>query len=143
MATDVRIRFGSDLAAVASVEAAIADQGERYLRRVYTAGELSDCVGPHGPDAIRLAGRFAVKEATLKVLDASDEGLAFTSIEAIAGPSGTIRVRLHGRALELANAAGMIGLSASVSVDRHLATAVVVAELVGPDDGESVVLGSI
>ncbi len=141
MSTDVRIRLGLDLVEVASIEAAIADQGDRYLARVYTAGELDDCRGRRGPDATRLAGRFAVKEATLKVLPASEEGVAFTSIELVADESAVFRVALHGRARELADAAGVTSLSVSLSGDRHVATAVVVAEFGGLDDGESVLLG--
>ena len=140
MSTDVRIRLGLDLVEVASIKSAMADQGDRYLERVYTAAELADCRGRHGPDAVRLAGRFAVKEATLKVLPASDEGLAFTSIELVAEGAGVFRVALHGRAQELADGAGVTSLSVSLSGDRHLATAVVVAEYGGPDDGESVLL---
>ncbi len=141
MSTDVRIRLGLDLVEVPSIEAAIAAQGDRYLERVYTVAELAACRGRRGPDAVRLAGRFAVKEATLKVLPASDEGLAFTSIELVADGSGAFRVALHGRARELADGAGVTRLTVSLSGDRHLATAVVVAEYGGPDDGESVLLG--
>lgn len=141
MSTDVRIRLGLDLVEVAAIEAAIADQGDRYVERVYTAAELADCRGRRGPDAVRLAARFAVKEATLKVLPASDEGIAFTSIELVSDGYGAFRVALHGRARELADGAGVTSLSVSLSGDRHVATAVVVAEFGGPDDGESVLLG--
>jgi holo-[acyl-carrier protein] synthase len=125
----MRLRFGLDLVPVASVADSIADQGQRYLERVYTAGELSDSAGPRGTDPARLAERFAVKEATLKVLSAPDEGIDLRSIELICEPQAGYRVALHGRAAELAAADGIDHLRVSVTRDDRLAAAVVAAEL--------------
>ncbi len=138
--TDVGVRIGLDLVPVGSIEAALADHGERYLERVYTAAEIADCTRPSGPDPVRLAGRFAVKEATLKVLPASDEGLSFRTIELVWEPEDRPRIVLHDRAAELAAKAGIGSLSVSLSGDRHLATAIVVAELTVTTDGEAVAL---
>jgi holo-[acyl-carrier protein] synthase len=139
-ATDIGIRIGLDLVPVRSIEAALADHGERYLERIYTATEIADCMRPSGPDPVRLAGRFAVKEATLKVLPASAEGLSFRTIELVWESADRPRVVLHGRAAELAAEAGIGSLSVSLSGDRDLATAVVVAELIATTDREAVAL---
>jgi holo-[acyl-carrier protein] synthase len=125
----VNLRFGLDLVPVAVVADSIAVQGDRYLDRIYTAAELADSTGPRGTDPARLAERFAVKEATLKVLSRPDEGLDFRSIESLCDGVAGLRVVLHGRAAELAVADGIEHLRVSVTRDDRLAAAVVAAEL--------------
>ena len=123
------LRFGLDLVSVPAVARSIADQGQRYLERVYTTGEILASGGAASPDPSRLAERFAVKEATLKVLPAADEGLDFRSIELVCDAAGALSVRLHGRAAELAAAVGIARLRVSVTRDDRLAAAVVAAEV--------------
>ena len=136
----MNLRFGLDLLAVASVEQSLAEQGARYLTRIYTPGEIADSTRPSGVDARRLAERFAAKEATLKVLPASDEGLDFRAIELrMDAESERMWIDVHGRAAELAAVAGIRRLAVSVTSDRRLAAAVVVAEVDDADDaGEGV-----
>ena len=123
------LRFGLDLVPVASVVQNIADHGARYIERVYTAGEVADSRTASRVDARRLAERFAVKEATLKVLPASDEGIDFRSIELVCDrATGRLGVAVHGRAAELAAASGITRFAVSVTSDERLAAAVVVAE---------------
>ena len=123
------LRFGLDLVPVAAVRDSMEQQGVRYLQRIYTAAEIEASRGPRGTDPSRLAERFAVKEATLKVLPAADEGLDFRSIELVCHADGSLEVALHGRAAELAAAAGVTRLRVSVTRDDRLAAAVVAAEL--------------
>ncbi len=134
------LRFGLDLLAVASVERSLAEQGERYLTRIYTAGEIADSTRPDGVDPRRLAERFAAKEATLKVLPASDVGLDFRAIELrVDAESERMWIDVNGRAGELAAGAGIRRLAVSVTSDRRLAAAVVVAEVADGDGaGEGV-----
>lgn len=123
------IRVGIDLVATSSVQEALQAHGDRYLARVYTAREVGDCRTAAGVDAECLAARFAAKEATLKVLPASEAGLALTSIEVCRAPSGPVHVELSGRAAELAEEAGITDLALSVTHEGGFAAAVVVAEL--------------
>jgi holo-[acyl-carrier protein] synthase len=124
------LRFGLDLVPVASVVQNIADHDARYVERVYTAGEVADSRTASRVDARRLAERFAVKEATLKVLPASDEGIDFRSIELVCDhTTGRLGVAVHGRAAELAAASGITRFAVSVTSDQRLAAAVVVAEV--------------
>ena len=125
----INLRFGLDHVPVASVAQSIAEQGSRYVERVYTAGEIAASQTRGRTDARRLAQRFAVKEATLKVLPAADEGLDFRSIELTCDESGHLAVVLHGRAAELAAASGIDHLAVSVTGDDRLAAAVVAAEV--------------
>ena len=125
----MNLRFGLDLVPVAAVAGSLADEGSGYLDRVYTAGEQADSAGPHGTDPARLAERFAVKQATLKVLPVADEAVDFRSIELVCEPAGGWRVALHGRAAELAAALGIEALRVSVTRDDRLAAAAVAAEV--------------
>jgi holo-[acyl-carrier protein] synthase len=126
----VPIRVGIDLVTAETVEQALRTaHGERYLERVYTDREIEDCRTAAGIDPERLAARFAAKEATLKVLPVSDEGLALTAIEVRREPSGRVHLQLSGRAAELATEAGVAELSVSLTHEGGFAAAVVVAEL--------------
>jgi phosphopantetheine--protein transferase-like protein len=98
------------------------------VERIYTPDEIADSRGANERiDASRLAERFAVKEATLKVLPASDEGIDFRAIELVCDETGRLGVALHGRAAEIASAAGIGRLAVSVTRDDRLAAAVVAA----------------
>lgn len=124
------LRVGLDLASVNAVAESIRTHGRRYLDRVYTTGELEECDSSSGPDAERLAGRFAAKEATMKVLRPADETpLPWTAIEIRRAPGGSVEVELSGRAAELAATARLGSLSLSITHEPEFAAAVVVATM--------------
>lgn len=124
------LRFGLDLVPVASVVESIAAHEDRYIERVYTPDEVADSRTAARVDPRRLAERFAVKEATLKVLPGSDEGIDFRSIELVCDrATGRLGVAVHGRAAELAAAEGITRFAVSITSDERLAAAVVVAEV--------------
>jgi holo-[acyl-carrier protein] synthase len=126
----MNLRVGIDLASVDAVRESIERHAERYLERVYTPTELSDCGAPGEIDAERLASRFAVKEATMKTLrPAMDDAVPWDTIEVRRDDIGTINVALSGRAAELASDAGISGFDASLSHEADFAAAVVIAEL--------------
>lgn len=130
----MNLRFGLDLVSIASVAQRVADQGSSYIERIYTAGEIADSRTADAIDAPRLAERFAVKQATLKVLPVADEdGIDFRAIELVCDEAGRLDVALHGRAAEVATAAGIGRLAVSVTRDDRLAAAVVAAEVTGTD----------
>ena len=119
------------MTSVAGVRDSIDTHGQHYLDRVYTGDELAECRSPAGLDAERLAARFAVKEAAMKVLrPAEDDAVPWNTIE-VRHPdaSGTVEIELSGRAAELAAAAGLGELSASLTHEAEFAAAVVVAEV--------------
>jgi holo-[acyl-carrier protein] synthase len=99
---------------------------------VYTDDELAYC-NAGGPNRFgRLAARFAAKEATLKALRPTDDGISWTSIEVVREPGGWCDVRLTGAAAELAARAGIRSLALSVTHEQGLAAAVVVAQVSQP-----------
>lgn len=118
-------RVGIDLASVADVREAVAAHGDRYLRRVYTPRELLDC----GGDPARLAGRFAAKEAAIKVLrPRQDTALPWSDIEVLRHPEGWTELRLAGSAALRAEHEGLAAFSVSMSHEGDTACAVVMAE---------------
>ena len=130
----MNLRFGLDLVAIDSVEQSLADNADRYLDRVYTPGEIAASRSAGRPDARRLAERFAVKEATLKVLPAATEGIDFRAIELVCdADTGRPAIVVHGRAADLAEGSGVRRLAVSISSDDRLAAAAVVAEVDDPD----------
>jgi holo-[acyl-carrier protein] synthase len=117
------LRVGIDLVKAATVREALAEHGERYLDRVYTPAEQAQCKG----DALRLAARFAAKEATMKVLQPGNEQpLPWPSIEVVRNPGAAPTIALHGPAAALADAAGITDLALSFSHEDEYAAAVVV-----------------
>jgi holo-[acyl-carrier protein] synthase len=127
------IRVGIDLASVTEVKDSIRTHAEGYLERVYTERELAECRTPGGLDAERLAARFAVKEAAMKVLRPSPhDAVPWNTIEVHhADASGPVEVELSGPAAALAEAGGVGELAASLTHETEFAAAVVVAEMAG------------
>jgi holo-[acyl-carrier protein] synthase len=123
----VGLRVGIDLVSVDSVRESIQTHASHYLTRVYTDREVLDCKGANGVDPERLAGRFAAKEATLKVLRPREEGIPWNAIEVRRDPSGWVELELSGPAAALAGDAGITELSLSIAHEAGFATAVVVA----------------
>ena len=124
------LRVGIDLVRVADIASSIARFGDRYVERVFTAGERSYCDADGARSAERFAARFAAKEATLKVLRPSaHDGVDLRSIEVRQVSEGACEIVLFDAALELAQRAGVVELSLSMSHEHEYATAMIVARL--------------
>ncbi|QEC46898.1 holo-[acyl-carrier-protein] synthase [Baekduia soli] len=123
------IRVGIDLVRVSEVRDALAAHGERYLRRVYTDAEVADAHRRGTPDPLRLAARFAAKEAAMKVLRVGDTALNLRTIEVVRDPGGFVELALHDDAAALARDAGITDLAVSLTHEEEYASAVVVAQL--------------
>jgi holo-[acyl-carrier protein] synthase len=61
----VVLGVGTDIVEVARIRSALERHGERFLRRLYTDGELAYCQKQRDPHPF-LAARFAAKEAASK-----------------------------------------------------------------------------
>jgi holo-[acyl-carrier protein] synthase len=122
------LRIGIDLVSVASIEESIREHASSYLQRVFTDAELSDCTASDGtPDARRLAARFAVKEAALKVLRERDEPIPWREIGVRSDPHGRPSLELAGAAQASARRQGFDSLDVSLTHEGPFAAAVVVA----------------
>ena len=119
-------RVGCDLQQVAPVARALAQHGQRYLRTLFAAEEIADLTAP--PAAESVAGRFAAKEAVLKVLrPGAHDAVAWPHILIRSNAHGAPHVELQGTAARLAREAGLGSWSVSVSHDGGFAMAVAVA----------------
>ncbi len=123
------VRVGIDLVAVASIEDILSGPlSSRYLDRVFTLGELADCNDAGSLRPERLAARFAVKEAVVKVLPGSTILLG-RSIALGKDTEGRETVVLTGPAAVLAAGARIEGLRVSTSCRGGYVAAIVVAEI--------------
>jgi holo-[acyl-carrier protein] synthase len=114
---------GIDLVKVATIAEAVEEHGQRYLDRVFTAQEQVDCRA----QALRLAARFAAKEAVMKVLEVgSDQAVPWTDVEVVRQTSGAPTVALHGEAARIAQSKGIARLALSFTHEDEYAAAVVV-----------------
>ncbi|MDW7709068.1 MAG: holo-ACP synthase [Deferrisomatales bacterium] len=119
---------GLDIVSVERIRALRERRGERFLRRVFTAGEAGACLGKKDP-APSLAARFAAKEAGMKALGTGwSQGVGWQDLEVVSGPSGAPALVLRGRAAEAARSRGVGAVHLSLTHDAGAAAAVVILE---------------
>jgi holo-[acyl-carrier protein] synthase len=117
------LAVGVDIIEITRIEKTLSRYGERFLHRVYTAGELEYCQGMPS----RLAARWAAKEAVAKALGTGMSGVCWREIEVTGDERGAPRIRLHGRASAQSVRIGIGRLALSISHSREYAIALVVA----------------
>jgi holo-[acyl-carrier protein] synthase len=125
-----------DLVDCQRLQEAIQRHGNRFLDRIYTPAEQGYCLGKKN-ELQHLAGRFAAKEAVLKVLGTGwRDGISWTDIEVLNLPSGQPTVKLSGRCREVADELGLASILISIShIQTHaIASAIGVTE--GARSGE-------
>ena len=110
---------GVDIIEIDRVERVYAEYGERFLRRIYTAGEIAYCRGR----APQLASRFAAKEAVMKLLGTGVRGVRWRDIEVVRARGQAPSIRLHGTATARAERIGLTDLAISLSHSRRYAVA--------------------
>lgn len=120
-----KVRIGTDLVNVASIQESIDRFGTRYLERIYTANEIDYCERSPAERIRRYAARFAAKEATLKVLRPSGHWLDWRNIEVVRSSAGWCEIHLRGPAKFMALRARITSLSVSLSHEDQYAFAVV------------------
>jgi holo-[acyl-carrier protein] synthase len=120
---------GTDLIETKRIQESIDRYGERFLERVFTAGEIAYCMRKKKNAAESFAARFAAKEAGAKALGTGiSRGITWRELEVRREASGRPTLHLSGRAAELAKAMGVRRVQLSLTHSRELAMAVVVAE---------------
>jgi len=122
------VGLGLDLAQIARVQSLIERRGQRALDRVFTPGEQAYCDARAARFA-SYAGRFAVKEAVMKVLGTGwRAGVRWVDIEVVRAPGRAPTVVLHGACARHAERLGIRNLHVTITHDAGLAAAVAVAE---------------
>lgn len=111
------VGIGVDIVKRARIESAIKRWGPRFTDRIFTPTERDYCFKFRDP-YLHLAGRFAVKEATLKALGTGwSRGVAWKEIETTNAPSGRPRVTVSGRVNELLTQQGGDEILVTISHD--------------------------
>lgn len=109
------IAHGVDLVEIARIEKICHDHGDTFLSRVYTAAEREYCLAARPPWP-RLAGRWAAKEAVLKVLGTGWRGgIEWTDIEVLPDGWGKPHCLIAGRTADRANELGIAQVLVSIS----------------------------
>lgn len=91
------IGLGLDATDIARVAGTIEQYGDRFLQRIFTAGEIAYCTRRREP-AIHFAGRFAAKEAAMKALGTGhSHGVLWRDVEVVRH-GGPPRLTFHGGA---------------------------------------------
>src|SRR5215510_13294981 len=102
--------------------------GDRFLNRIYTAGEIEYCRNCAHPE-IHYAARFAAKEAAFKAIGTGwAAGVKWKDVEVVRLPSGQPQLHLHGEAQARAVAAGAQRYYVSLTHDQLVSCAVVILE---------------
>jgi holo-[acyl-carrier protein] synthase len=123
------VGVGLDLVDLPRFIALYGSEDPDLLARCFTTQELADA--GDGVDRLeKLAGRFAAKEAVLKLIGGLREGMALTDIEIARTPEGAPLVALSGLAQQYARMAGIgqIHLSVTHSATAAAAVAIGVSE---------------
>jgi holo-[acyl-carrier protein] synthase len=114
---------GVDIAEVPRIRESIERYGERFLRRIYTDGEIQYCESK----ASRFesyAARFAAKEASMKALGTGwNHGVRWRDIEVVRPKGQRPTIQFHGQAAAIAEKLGTknIALSLTHTSDEALA----------------------
>jgi holo-[acyl-carrier protein] synthase len=110
---------GIDLVEIARIARMVEDHGGHFLDRCFTPAEQAYCLGPKRAHE-HLAGRFAVKEAILKVLGTGWRGqIAWTDMEILNDNAGKPHVTLTGECARVAKELGIARWHVSIT---HTAT---------------------
>jgi holo-[acyl-carrier protein] synthase len=112
------IGIGIDATDLHRVADLLERYGDRFLRRVFTDGEIAYCTKRRDP-VPHLAGRFAVKEAAMKALGTGQSrGVLWKDIEVVRS-FGPPRLKLGGGA---ARRAAEMGVTQSLVTITHSET---------------------
>jgi holo-[acyl-carrier protein] synthase len=124
------LAHGIDLVDFPRIEDMVKRHGERFLDRVFTEAEQAYAkANKNGVE--KLAGRFAAKEAVLKLLGTGWRGkIAWTDIEVINTVTGQPQVNLSGEVKKIADKSGITQISVSITHTANfaIASAVAIAE---------------
>jgi len=123
------VGLGTDITEVPRIARSIERYGDRFLKRIYTAGEIAYCLARQKTSAESFAARFAAKEAGAKALGTGiSRGIGWQEIEVVRAPGQAPQLRLSGRAAARAENLGVTQISLSLTHTVETALAVVIME---------------
>ena len=120
------IATGMDLIENRRIAEVCERHGERLTDRLVTPAEL-EYIQRHRDPVPRLAGRFAAKEAILKVLGTGWRGqIAWRDMEILNDAAGRPHVTLSGECARVAATLGITEIQLSITHTEHSAAAVAI-----------------
>jgi holo-[acyl-carrier protein] synthase len=122
------IGIGIDIAEVPRIRQSIERFGDRFLQRIYTAGEIRYC-DSKANRVERYAARFAAKEAAMKALGTGwNHGVRWRDCEVARLPGGRPTIAFHGKAGEIAARLGVKHAALSLAHTAEQAIAQIILE---------------
>ncbi len=119
---------GVDIAEVGRIRESVERFGERFLRRVFTEGEIQYCEGKANRFE-SYAARFAAKEAAMKALGTGwNHGIRWRDVEVVRPKGQRPTLQFHGLAAELAKKMGVKNIALSITHTSEQALANVILE---------------
>jgi holo-[acyl-carrier protein] synthase len=119
---------GIDIAEVPRIAESINRFGERFIRRVFTEGEIRYC-DTKANRFERYAARFAAKEAAMKALGTGwNNGVRWQDVEVVREPGRRPTIKFHGKAVEVATCLKAKNISLSITHTAEQAMASVILE---------------
>ena len=121
------VSHGIDLVDFPRIEEMVKRHGERFVNKVFTPAEQAYAEA-NKSGIEKLAGRFAAKEAVLKLMGTGWRGkIAWTDIEIVNNPSGQPEVTLSGEVEKIAERLSIKHISISITHTANFAIASAVA----------------
>jgi holo-[acyl-carrier protein] synthase len=119
---------GIDIAEVPRIRRSMERFGDRFLNRIFTAGERYYCDSKANREE-RYAARFAAKEGAMKALGTGwSRGVRWRDCEVVRLPGGRPTMKFHGKAAEFALKLGVKNVALSLTHTAEQAIAQVILE---------------
>ena len=115
--------LGFDATDIPRVREVFERYGDRFLRRVFTEGEIAYCTRHRDP-VPSLAARFASKEAAMKALGTGhSRGVYWLGIEVVRRPGNPPQLQFHAGAAARFASLGATGSLLTITHSQELAMA--------------------
>ena len=120
--------IGIDSVDIDEMRRLCSDLEGSFVRRVFTEAERAQAIERHDPAQV-FAGKFAVKEATFKALaQFTAGGFDLRIVETLEDANGAPHITLTGPIAPILQQAGVTELLVSITNERDLAPAIVLAQ---------------
>ncbi len=117
------IGIGMDATEIDRISAVVARYGDRFVHRIFTAGEIAYAKRRRNP-VPHFAGRFAAKEAAMKALGTGhSRGVLWRDIEVVRAQGGPPQLKFHGGAARQFANLGATGALLTITHSETLAIA--------------------
>jgi len=121
------IAHGIDLVDFTRIEKLLNQHGKQFLNKIFTIAEQKYAQANKNHTE-KLAGRFAAKEAILKLVGTGWRGkIAWTDIEVLNNPAGQPKVNISGEVKKIVDKLGINHISISITHTANFAIASAVA----------------